>query len=186
MGWNLARSAVRKQHLEAVGGERPLAARPSGAGPSPASGAFRSLQAVARCGTPARKLPQRSARGDARTLQSHSRPHSTRSWDLPAAKGPGNTQGGPRPRGPPPHSTSEGALAVGSVMYPLETTRASGGIWQTRRIQVPVSARTWGFKSPLAHVLVSPEGRRRNVAPRTSPLKGTGTVRGTTPLASPP
>ena len=37
-------------------------------------------------------------------------------------------------------------------MYPLETTRASGGIWQTRRIQVPVSARTWGFKSPLAHV----------------------------------
>src|SRR5437588_7155521 len=23
--------------------------------------------------------------------------------------------------------------------------------WQTRRIQVPVSARTWGFKSPLAH-----------------------------------
>ena len=25
--------------------------------------------------------------------------------------------------------------------------------WQTRRIQVPVSARTWGFKSPLAHKL---------------------------------
>src|SRR5207302_9977176 len=23
--------------------------------------------------------------------------------------------------------------------------------WQTRRIQVPVSERTWGFKSPLAH-----------------------------------
>jgi hypothetical protein len=36
-------------------------------------------------------------------------------------------------------------------MYPCVTTRASGGIWQTRRIQVPVSARTWGFKSPLAH-----------------------------------
>ena len=25
--------------------------------------------------------------------------------------------------------------------------------WQTRRIQVPVSARTWGFKSPLAHTV---------------------------------
>jgi hypothetical protein len=23
--------------------------------------------------------------------------------------------------------------------------------WQTRRIQVPVSERMWGFKSPLAH-----------------------------------
>ncbi len=23
--------------------------------------------------------------------------------------------------------------------------------WQTRRIQVPVIARSWGFKSPLAH-----------------------------------
>ena len=23
--------------------------------------------------------------------------------------------------------------------------------WQTRWLQVPVSARTWGFKSPLAH-----------------------------------
>jgi hypothetical protein len=28
--------------------------------------------------------------------------------------------------------------------------------WQTRRIQVPVSARTWGFKSPLAHQLRRP------------------------------
>ena len=25
--------------------------------------------------------------------------------------------------------------------------------WQTRRIQVPVSERTWGFNSPLAHYL---------------------------------
>ena len=24
--------------------------------------------------------------------------------------------------------------------------------WQTRRLQVPVPARAWGFKSPLAHV----------------------------------
>ena len=28
--------------------------------------------------------------------------------------------------------------------------------WQTRRLQVPVPARAWGFKSPLAHVLTSP------------------------------
>ena len=26
--------------------------------------------------------------------------------------------------------------------------------WQTRWLQVPVSARTWGFKSPLAHQVV--------------------------------
>src|ERR1039458_1187214 len=30
--------------------------------------------------------------------------------------------------------------------------------WQTRRIQVPVSARTWGFKSPLAHEIVMSRG----------------------------
>ena len=40
----------------------------------------------------------------------------------------------------------------------MTTPRASGGIWQTRRIQVPVSARTWGFNSPLAH---DPEPRKR-------------------------
>jgi hypothetical protein len=28
--------------------------------------------------------------------------------------------------------------------------------WQTRRLQVPVPARAWGFKSPLAHVSKSP------------------------------
>jgi hypothetical protein len=25
--------------------------------------------------------------------------------------------------------------------------------WQTRWLQVPVPARAWGFKSPLAHVM---------------------------------
>ena len=35
--------------------------------------------------------------------------------------------------------------------------------WQTRRIQVPVSARTWGFKSPFAHNVITdrPRSRRR-------------------------
>jgi hypothetical protein len=34
--------------------------------------------------------------------------------------------------------------------------------WQTRRIQVPVGSRSWGFESPLAHpVSYSPTGRRR-------------------------
>ena len=35
--------------------------------------------------------------------------------------------------------------------------------WQTRRIQVPVSARTWGFKSPFAHnvIIDRPRSRRR-------------------------
>jgi len=45
----------------------------------------------------------------------------------------------------------------------LEMRRTSAAIvsatgewrnWQTRRIQVPVSARTWGFKSPIAHLEV--------------------------------
>src|SRR6266511_650154 len=31
--------------------------------------------------------------------------------------------------------------------------------WQTRRIQVPVSARTWGFKSPFAHFDGAPPRR---------------------------
>ena len=31
--------------------------------------------------------------------------------------------------------------------------------WQTSWLQVPVSARTWGFKSPLAHQVVSPVQR---------------------------
>ena len=41
---------------------------------------------------------------------------------------------------------------------------ASGGIWQTRRLQVPVSFGSWGFKSPLAHAvsyIYSPPRRRR-------------------------
>src|SRR4051795_7967811 len=32
--------------------------------------------------------------------------------------------------------------------------------WQTRRIQVPVSERTWGFNSPLAHPRLLRRGRR--------------------------
>ena len=46
---------------------------------------------------------------------------------------------------------------------PPQIARASSGVidllsyarvakWQTRRLQVPVPARAWGFKSPLAHV----------------------------------
>src|SRR5207237_7585150 len=36
----------------------------------------------------------------------------------------------------------------------IGTPRASGGIWQTRRIQVPVGATPWRFKSSLAHYRV--------------------------------
>ena len=39
--------------------------------------------------------------------------------------------------------------------------------WQTRRIQVPVIARSWGFKSPLAHkVILDPPRPRRRVMSR--------------------
>ena len=39
--------------------------------------------------------------------------------------------------------------------------------WQTRRIQVPVSERMWGFKSPLAHQVVA--GQRHTRDPRNRP-----------------
>ncbi len=44
--------------------------------------------------------------------------------------------------------------------------------WQTRRIQVPVPERVWGFKSPLAHPSSRPERRgvdriRLRIAPRS-------------------
>ena len=54
--------------------------------------------------------------------------------------------------------------------------------WRTRRIQVPVSARTWGFKSPLAHrsrrVRVQPViargiGRRRAISRKISRMRPT-------------
>ena len=51
-----------------------------------------------------------------------------------------------------PRQTHGATLYAGLVSWP---TCHSGEWrnWQTRRIQVPVSERTWGFKSPLAHRL---------------------------------
>jgi hypothetical protein len=44
------------------------------------------------------------------------------------------------------------ALRISQVpVYPHQPTLGEWRNWQTRRIQVPVSARTWGFKSPFAH-----------------------------------
>src|ERR1700730_15500786 len=45
--------------------------------------------------------------------------------------------------------------------------------WQTRRIQVPVPARAWGFKSPLAHLL-SALGNTPRSARDTSPGANSG------------
>ena len=56
---------------------------------------------------------------------------------------------------PAAYSDRAGTLrADGCRRRPTATLRAPSGEWrnwQTRRLQVPVSARTWGFKSPLAH-----------------------------------
>src|SRR5829696_2123982 len=54
------------------------------------------------------------------------------------------------------HVTNPAAPAVGraSLSRWIARARAGGGRVaerQTRWLQVPVSARTWGFKSPLAH-----------------------------------
>ena len=54
------------------------------------------------------------------------------------------------------------------------TCRPAPGEWrnrQTRRIQVPVSARTWGFNSPLAHAeaALGPERRPGRTGPREAP-----------------
>ena len=64
-----------------------------------------------------------------------------------------------------------GRIEAGKVADPTGEWRN----WQTRRIQVPVSERMWGFKSPLAH-------RLRGRCPRSSctgsrPVVG-GTARG--------
>ncbi len=54
----------------------------------------------------------------------------------------------------PHHTTVELApRASATVMHPL---RGSGGIGRRGRIQVPVSERTWGFKSPLPHQATGP------------------------------
>ena len=39
------------------------------------------------------------------------------------------------------------------VIKAIDSQRSLGRVaeWQTRWLQVPVSVRTWGFKSPLAH-----------------------------------
>src|SRR5690606_18992918 len=46
--------------------------------------------------------------------------------------------------------------------------------WQTRRIQVPVIARSWGFKSPLAHPEPPPG---RSAVPVAVPLATVCTLR---------
>jgi hypothetical protein len=46
-----------------------------------------------------------------------------------------------------------GSRAKGACYYALPGEWRN---WQTRRIQVPVSERTWGFNSPLAHRLAAP------------------------------
>src|SRR5665811_362532 len=40
--------------------------------------------------------------------------------------------------------------------------------WQTRRLQVPVSSRSWGFKSPLAHDVFPSNAPRRRGRRRTA------------------
>ena len=44
---------------------------------------------------------------------------------------------------------ASGSRAAATMGFPTGEWRN----WQTRRIQVPVSERTWGFNSPLAHHL---------------------------------
>jgi hypothetical protein len=47
------------------------------------------------------------------------------------------------------------------VRTALTATRARVAERQTRWLQVPVSARTWGFKSPLAHIVLRSQTANR-------------------------
>src|SRR5438876_11524156 len=47
------------------------------------------------------------------------------------------------------HLTQQAVRLDGLPSYPCDSGEWRN--WQTRRIQVPVSERMWGFKSPLAH-----------------------------------
>ena len=60
--------------------------------------------------------------------------------------------GGPRRATGHPHGAvpNSGGRSENSHCYPGALS-GEWRNWQTRRLQVPVSARTWGFKSPLAH-----------------------------------
>ena len=68
----------------------------------------------------------------------------------PCARGAARTAGVPRGRvygG----ACSSGAVARGVTLIRSATHSGEWRNWQTRRLQVPVSERMWGFKSPLAH-----------------------------------
>ena len=47
--------------------------------------------------------------------------------------------------------TPEDRASLSRLVRGISTDRARVAERQTRWLQVPVSARTWGFKSPLAH-----------------------------------
>ena len=46
-------------------------------------------------------------------------------------------------------------------LVPCSSTSREWRNWQTRRLQVPVAARSWGFKSPLAHTSPRTDAPRR-------------------------
>src|SRR6188472_1875060 len=55
------------------------------------------------------------------------------------------------PNGWFPVSLLRGTAGEGPSLLPSLSHSGEWRNWQTRRIQVPVSERTWGFNSPLAH-----------------------------------
>ena len=110
-----------------LGDDAARARRPCGGRPSPGPGAGRARPAAAPLRKAWRTRPRPGARAAARTACS------------PIA-GPSI----PRP-------SRLGHAAVGASATVLDLHSGEWRNWQTRRIQVPVSERTWGFKSPLAH-----------------------------------
>ena len=60
------------------------------------------------------------------------------------------------PLRPVRNGLGSGLPEPGGQRYPFRSGSGEWRNWQTRRIQVPVIARSWGFKSPLAHHLLQP------------------------------
>src|SRR5690606_29062401 len=79
------------------------------------------------------------------------------------------------PVGVPVAATGPGPALVDPADAALSSRPCCSGEWrnwQTRWLQVPVSERTWGFKSPLAHQAGRLPGDRSRFAGRPAPGSG--------------
>ena len=76
-----------------------------------------------------------------------------------------------------PGAALRAGASAGGRRYALPLHSGEWRNWQTRWLQVPVSERTWGFKSPLAHSSGRSPRFGTATAPASSPRDPAGLVR---------